>query len=331
MERQEDKRDPYRDPKTSEKEYRPAGIIPGTEPVGIGVTETRTTHETGETGGGLTPTSSYDEGRFIGYEVVDRDENKVGTIESAWLDETGDPAYLSVRTGWLGLGRSHIVPAQNVHLSEERGHLKVPYTLDQIKEAPEFDTNAELQPEDEERICSHYGRYGFRREGWLEHRPAAERTERPPVIEGRERTTETTGEQRMKLKEEEVRVGKREVEAGGVRLRKVVRTETVNQPVELKREDIVIERTPGKGGRTSEQFGEQEIYVPLRREEAVVSKEARVREEVRVGKREDREKQNVSETVRKEDVQVEREGESRLTPKGERGKAPRYEPKERSR
>ena len=40
------------------------------------------------------------------------------------------------------------------------------------------------------------------------------------------------------------KVGKREVEYGGVRLRKVVKTEVVNQPVELTREEIVIERVP---------------------------------------------------------------------------------------
>src|SRR4051812_3863168 len=42
------------------------------------------------------------------------------------------------------------------------------------------------------------------------------------------------------LYQESVNVGKREVEAGAVRLRKIVRTETVNQPVEIRHEDVVI-------------------------------------------------------------------------------------------
>ena len=66
-------------------------------------------------------------------------------------------------------------------------------------------------------------------------------------------TTGTTGQTAMrqpaeeasvKLTEEQVKVGKREVTAGGVRLRKFIRTETVNQPVELRREELVIERVP---------------------------------------------------------------------------------------
>jgi uncharacterized protein (TIGR02271 family) len=130
-------------------------------------------------------------------------------------------------------------------------------------------------------------------------------------------------------------VGKREVEYGGVRLRKVVRTEVVNQPVELTREEIVIERVPAGEARATTpggaEFKQEEIYVPLRREEAVVAKEARVREEVRVGKRKERETQTVSETVRKEDVEIEKNiPESRLAAGGDRARTEKYQPKERS-
>jgi Domain of unknown function (DUF2382) len=54
---------------------------------------------------------------------------------------------------------------------------------------------------------------------------------------------------RVPISEEQVKVGTREVEAGAVRLRKVVHTEVVNQPVELRREEVIVERvvagTPG--------------------------------------------------------------------------------------
>ncbi len=112
-----------------------------------------------------------------------------------------------------------------------------------------------------------------------------------------------------------MRVGKREVVAGGVRLRKVVRTETVNQPVELRREELIVERVPANEstGRGEADFQQREIYVPLRREEAVVQKEARVREEVRVRKDARTDRQTVSEQVRKEDVEIEREGAARET------------------
>jgi uncharacterized protein (TIGR02271 family) len=99
------------------------------------------------------------------------------------------------------------------------------------------------------------------------------------------------------------------VEYGGLRLRKIIRTETVNQPVELKREEVVVERVPGERARAEgKAFEQEEIYIPLRREEAVVQKEAVVREQVNVRKRAETERQTVSEQVRKEDVEMDRSG-----------------------
>src|SRR5438045_2290741 len=117
----------------------------------------------------------------------------------------------------------------------------------------------------------------------------------------------------VQLREEQLKVGKREVEAGGIRLRKIVRTETVNQPVELKREEIVVERVSGtqaglKPQAGCEDFQQQDIYIPLRREEPVIQKESRVREEVRVSKKAETERQNISQQVRKEDVEIQRSG-----------------------
>lgn len=281
---------------------------------------------------GLNPTNEPGEGRYIDYTVVDRSENKVGTVDSVWLDHNGQPAYVAIRTGWLGMGKTHVVPAQNAHVSESRRVIRLPYTEDQIKGAPDFDASAQLQSADEDRIGTYYSNHGFRRDSWLRDRDVAADETR---LRDTHDTQGTNVERKsIKLKDEELKVGKREVEAGGVRLRKVVRTEVVNKPVELKREEIVVERVPASEARSSDagDFTEDEIYVPLRREEAVVSKEARVREEVRVGKRNETEQQTISDTVRHEDVEIEKEGtDSRLDATGSRAKTERYQPKERSR
>jgi uncharacterized protein (TIGR02271 family) len=75
----------------------------------------------------------------------------------------------------------------------------------------------------------------------------------------------------------------------------------------------VVERIPASEARGAAEraFEQDEIYVPLRREEAVVQKEAQVREEVRVRKDAHSEQQTISEKVRREDVEIEREGEAR--------------------
>ena len=276
---------------------------------------------------GLNPTNTPGEGRYIDYTVVDRHENKVGTVDSVWLDHSGQPAYVAVRTGWLGMGKTHVVPGQNAEVSERRQVIRLPYSTEQIKGAPEFDSTAQLQSTDEDRIGTYYGEHGFRRDQWLRDRDVAADETR---LRGKQ--ADTTAERSIKLKDEELRVGKREIEAGGVRLRKVIRTEVVNKPVELKREEIVVERVPASDRTTTEDFSEDEIYVPLRREEAVVAKEARVREEVRIGKRHETEQQTISDTVRHEDVEIEKEAsDSRLDATGSRAKTERYQPKERSR
>ena len=108
------------------------------------------------------------------------------------------------------------------------------------------------------------------------------------------------------LAEETLNVGKRTVEEGRVRLRKIVRTEQANVPVELRREDVVIERVTPESvtAGTETSFREEQIEVPLTREEAVVQKETHVTGAVRVRKTEDAETRTVGDTVRREDVVV---------------------------
>lgn len=117
------------------------------------------------------------------------------------------------------------------------------------------------------------------------------------------------------LHEEELRVGKREVSAGDVQLRKTVHTEQVNVPVELRHEDVTIERVAAGDVRNvnaADAFKEDTIEVNLTREEAVVSKESHVTGAVRLHKTSETETQNVSETVRKEDVEVLRDGKTEV-------------------
>jgi uncharacterized protein (TIGR02271 family) len=114
------------------------------------------------------------------------------------------------------------------------------------------------------------------------------------------------------LSEEEVKVGKRTVGAGEVKLHKTVTTEQVNVPVELKREDIVVERVGAHevGSTGTEPFREEQIKVPLTREEPVVEKETRVTGAVRVRKTQGVEQQTIQERVRREDIDVDESGKT---------------------
>lgn len=258
--------------------------------------------------------------RLLDYDVVDTEGNKVGSIENIWVDgATEQLEFVAVKTGRL-LGKTHIVPVADARIDEANRQVRVPYREGQIKDAPHIDHDAELSDEDEQRVYDHYGverstapsPTGLAGDAGTtgERRQAARTTDRDRGAGGADARPDMTGQDRQNipLAEEQLRVGKREEEAGRARLRKVVRTEHVSQPVELRREEVRVERVPVSGqDAPPDAFQEQEIEVPVSREEPTVEKEARVTEQARVEKTAQTERRTVEGDVRREDVELDRE------------------------
>ena len=121
---------------------------------------------------------------------------------------------------------------------------------------------------------------------------------------------------RLELREEELDVDKRQVQAGEVRVRKEVVTEQRNIEVPVTREEVVIERHPVTGREVSDDAldEDEEIRIPVMEEEVDVQKRAKVREEVSVGKRRVEETRNVSDTVRREEARIESQGDVDIRP-----------------
>jgi stress response protein YsnF len=119
-------------------------------------------------------------------------------------------------------------------------------------------------------------------------------------------------EERIPVVEEELRVGTREVVRGGARVRTRVEEVPVQQDIELIEEHARVERRPATrivseaeleaGGLLRERV----IEVAQMREEAVVTKQAFVREEVVVSKNVERRMERIEETVRRTEVDVDR-------------------------
>lgn len=108
--------------------------------------------------------------------------------------------------------------------------------------------------------------------------------------------------------EEHLRVGKRQVEGGRVRVRSFVVETPVEEQVHLRREHVDISRRPVDRSVTAadeSMFREHTIEAEERAEEAVVSKEARVTEELVVRKDAEDRTETVRDTVRRTEVDIE--------------------------
>ena len=113
----------------------------------------------------------------------------------------------------------------------------------------------------------------------------------------------------MNVVQEELQVGKRSVDRGGVRVVQRVSEKPVSEIVRLREERAVVERRPVDRVATAaefETFKDGTIEVRESAEEAVVAKTARVIEEVVVGKDVQERTETITDTVRRKDVDIER-------------------------
>jgi stress response protein YsnF len=117
-------------------------------------------------------------------------------------------------------------------------------------------------------------------------------------------------EDRIPIIEEEIRIGKREVERGGARVRSYIRETPVHEQVTLREEHIEVERRPVesqtlRGGTAGqEMLQERTIEMVAKGEEAVVEKVANVREEIVVKKTAEEHTEQVEDSVRRTEVEV---------------------------
>jgi len=125
---------------------------------------------------------------------------------------------------------------------------------------------------------------------------------------------DTTGkETRIPVVEEELKVGKRAVQRGGVRVYTRVTEKPVHETVQLREEHVNVERHAVNQPATEADmaaFKEGSVELRETAEEPVVSKTARVVEEVVVGKEVTQETADINDTVRRTDVEVEKLGAS---------------------
>jgi uncharacterized protein (TIGR02271 family) len=113
----------------------------------------------------------------------------------------------------------------------------------------------------------------------------------------------------IQLSEETLAVGKRAINRGSTRVRRFVVETPVEEQVSLRDETVSIERRPVTDARpiADADFTDKVVEMTETSEEAVVSKAARIREEVVIHKEATERTETVRDTVRREDVEITKE------------------------
>jgi uncharacterized protein (TIGR02271 family) len=250
----------------------------------------------------------------LGSTAYTHDGDKLGKVGHLFLDdETGRPEFVSINTGLFGTKES-FVPVADADFDGDR--LTVPFSTDMVKDAPNVDADSgHLDHGDEDILFEYYGMGGTSTGAeWddlgrdsLREEDQDDQTDQAVV--GHDTSGPTTDDA-MTLSEERVNVDTTSQEAGRVRLRKYVTTETETLTVPVRKEKAVLEREPITDDNTADAtsgpaISEEEHEVILHEERPVIDKTVESVERVRLGTETTVQDETVTESVRKEHVETE--------------------------
>jgi len=215
-------------------------------------------------------------------------------VAAGWLASTLLGAGAGAATGGnIGALTGARVPGEHAHAYEEG--IRCGGTLVTVRTEPRFVDKAVDILDDEGTVDMEKRASSWRKEGW---------TGRYGAASSSSARSEQAGS--IPVVEEELRVGKRQVSGGRVRIHTHVVQQPVQEQVNLTDERVRVERTPVNRPATDADrlMQDRTIEATERHEEAVVTKDARVKEEVRLRKDTDRHTETVRDSVRKTKVEV---------------------------
>jgi len=209
-----------------------------------------------------------------------------GLLASVLASAAGGAAIAGIVGALVGLG----IPEEEAQYYE--GEFKAGRTIVTVKPEGRYD--------EAWAILSRYGAYN------KQSTPVASATASTTA----RKTARSEGGETLEVHEERLHARKTPVQTGEVNVRKEVVTEQQTLQVPVTREEVVIERRPAAGRASSSDIQPgAEIRIPVKEEHVRVEKDTVVNEEVSVGKRKVTENEQVSGTVRKERVKVEKSGD----------------------
>src|SRR3712207_6630423 len=97
--------------------------------------------------------------RYDGYTVVDADGDKIGTVDTTYVNETNQREYVAVKRGLAGLipgTGSSIIPMDVCAVDNTTRTIQASTHKDSVKNSPSLSTSQEMTPEYEGQVRSYY-------------------------------------------------------------------------------------------------------------------------------------------------------------------------------
>ena len=257
-------------------------------------------------------TTTNDLQNMEGQTAVDVNGTKVGKIGQIYVDDqSSQPLWVTISTGMFGT-RESFAPLYGSR--SDGGNLRLAVTKDMVKDAPGVEADGHIEDSENEALYTYYHEYlggnghdtSAQDQGHEYAGDTHEDLAGRDSVQGRDTSGPTTDDA-MTRSEEQLHVGTEQVQAARARLRKYVVTENVTQTVPVSHEEVRLEREPvtdaNRGAAMSgSDISEEEHEVTLRAERPVVNKETVPVERVRLGTETVTEDHEVSESLRKEQI-----------------------------
>ena len=253
-------------------------------------------------------------------------DEKIGTIHDVLVDETGRFRYLVIDTGFWIFGKKVLLPMGRcrVDVKAQRVYATGIVNKHQAEKLPEYHDSLTVDYDYEERVRGVYRTPTVENSAPIEtsqrpvpspasHSPASHSTysyDREPALYNMNEQDHQT----LRLYEERLVTNKTRRQAGEVTIGKHIETQTVTASVPVQKERVVIERqtpqysgtlvSPGEADFSEGQVARIDIY----EETADIHKQPFVREEVNIRKEVDRDTVEATETLRREELDIDTQG-----------------------
>ncbi|MFB2934598.1 DUF2382 domain-containing protein [Aerosakkonemataceae cyanobacterium BLCC-F154] len=288
-------------------------------------------------------TEAFDGREFKGLDVyAGNNDEKIGKIDNGLVDETGRFRYFVVDTGSWIFGKKVLVPVGlcRIDFRSNRVYATGLQNKKQAERLPRYEDGMSVDYDYEEEVRNIY------RTPTVEATPPVEASlpvestgiagvatpvsrPQPVVKEDYDRQAYTyekepamynineQDHQDFKLYEERLVTSKSRRKAGEVTVGKHVETQTVKTTVPVEKERVIIERTTPTETRISDTprdafQGEQAMRMEVYEETPDIRKETVVREEINIRKEVARDTVEVKDTVRREELDLDTEGSSKI-------------------